>query len=657
MRGNSNTNHGGMHPQRNSSLNSPLSFSELLCIYLSVSLIQCYDDHTSEEFIIQNFPPGLTCTVHLKYFHIEGLVPRDIVENLVTSNINSVIFTIWSKVSLLVKPILNFFEECSINILIDRFTSLRSGYVPRFLYYTYYGGRGPLHSVYILINWECTNIHEYESRAVQMEMSLFLHIPRFCKDFKDEIGISAKFPTYSLVPFPFTDGTATAKGMFSQMTRSDSIFVKPSLPTSDFPYTIDCASSLGKGNGRSCFKNVRLKHCNSYRQIFLGHLEGLMNFTCRYIPVYRYSGQKGRSYFGSIILDGILNGQAHDNMNIPEGTTSIQIMYCDFTHIENRLELRAWIKPMGRNAWITLVLTILICAALCCVQWNQNQRTLEIKISCLLANSIVLFGIVLRQYSTKIRLSILFTTFALAALTLTSMYETEITVEILAPRKPSIIKDLAELIHEQKYRLLILAKTVEHKAFELEYLRNYMKLVNEKRTLTEKNVEFFGNSNSSLFGRAGMGDKSKRMAMFDQFSLDPEPTLLSVVRKRNPKLHCNYVKRPLGNDWILAMFSNNMGLTQIKLFKCFLNSGLTDFWKSLVLSKITNSYRTMHINDEVNEIKDDKIYITLENLISILTSWGTLLAIAFFVLILEILVWKIEDLLKTINLTVQPTAN
>jgi hypothetical protein len=323
-----------------------------------------------------------------------------------------------------------------------------------------------------------------------------------------------------------------------------------------------------------------------------------------------------------------------------EGTASSRVAYCDFTRLQSRLEVQAWIKPLDGNVWIALSISVILCAMACCLKVNQTTRYfLRLDVSEIAGSTLILAGLILHQYSSINQRSLVFTSFALATLTVGALYESEITIEILKPMEPRVINNLAELIHEKKYRLWLLAKTEMHKEFELAYLNNHLSLIKKGRLLTGTDVVFFNNSDSSLFGSKGMGDKTKRMAMLDQSLPGTEPDLLSILRNEMPAMNCHYVERPVGTDLFLIMFGNVMGLKQIKVFKSFISSGLTEFWKRLALSKLDSWLRMSRrlVIKEVKQIEEDNVYIELQNLISILILWGALLAIAFCLLIFEII--------------------
>jgi hypothetical protein len=614
---------------------SVLKYKILIFLCAVVCPTQCSE--ISERFLLSKFPPGLTCTVHLKYFSSDGLVAKDTFESVVLSNKGTALLTLWSNDSLLVSPIIQFFEQCSINILIEKQSLILSS-TRQFLIYTNYASRGPLHSIYILIKWECAERAHYEPQALQMELSLFAHFMGTCKNDRKAFR---NFPSFSFIPFALNNGSAT--GIFSpiQIQGYDSIFVKPSLHPNHPSYTIDCVSATVRGNGLSCFRNLRLQRCNSYRQFLLGHLEGLLNFTCRYKTVYYdRRGKSASNGFGWIMMDALLDDRGLDfvNLRTPEGTTSAKIAYCDFTNRNSRLQLQDWIKPMETNIWVALAVSMFASAILCCLHWDTNLESFEFDKILFEASAVIFVGLVLRQYSSKIKHHVLFSSFALAILTLVTLYETQITVELVAPRKPLVIKDLAELVHEKEYRIYMIAHSEAHKLKEMDYLNNHLNLIGENRLLNYEDVIFAPGFNLSFFGKQGVGDETKRVAMFDRPSLDPSIDLLTFIRKQNPTVNCYYVKRPAGSDWIVAIFNNIMGLKQIKLFRKFFNAGLAEMWKKLALSRKLSKFRAMSRRKDERERGNNSgdNHIRLENLNSILIALEVLITIAFLLLLSEV---------------------
>jgi hypothetical protein len=623
-------------------MQSLLNFSLSLKIILFIcAVMSSYECINPRELVLPHSPCGLTCTVHLKNLRKNQLVSRDIFENVLISNRHSAVFTLRSNKSLLIAPTIHYFEQCSVNIIIEEIKQLNSATTTEeFPAEKNFAGRGPQHSIYILIKWGCgrttttVNWRQYDSIALQMELSLFVHFVDICEN---EGNVSWHFPSYSLIPASLNDGSG--KGMFLQLDRSQSIFIKPSLPLNNPSYTIDCVTATGRfTDGLSCFKNARLKHCNSYRQFLLGHLEGLLNFTCSYNSVYSYITKGTRqSPFGGILLDILADNTRTEfaNFKLPEETTNLRISYCDFTHLENRLEFEVWVSPMEYNTWVALVLCTVLCALVCSVTLNHEHdgSGFLFKASGFATSNFDLISLLLRQYSSTIQRSILLTSFSLATFTISSMYESEITVGLVAPRKPPIIKDLAELVLIRKYRVWVRARMEAHKVFELEYLNQHMRMIKGTRLLTYKDTEFFAAPNYLLYTKQGLGNGSKKMAFFERPSLETEPDTLSFIRNENPTLHCHYVKRPVGNEWVVAMFSNVIGLKQIKLYKCFFNSGIVRFWKSLALTNLMNLVRKLQQGMAPSKAND--AYINLENLTFIVIACCFLLATAFFLFLLE----------------------
>jgi hypothetical protein len=240
-------------------------------------ILLCSSEYLSaEDFLLTHFPLGLTCTVHMKYFDSDGLLPRDQFETVIISNKNSVLFTLWSNESLFVTPIIQFLEQCSVKILIEKLL-LNTRTVRDFFTYTNYAGRGPLHSVYILLKWNCFSRFSSHIHFLHMEFSLFFHFLRICKD--NPIP-SQTFPSFTFIPVARIDGSGSAK-LLSRLP-SESILVKPTLlPPCSHPYKIDCVTAIGiKGGSISCFKNPHLQNCISPRQLLLGHFEVLLSAFC-----------------------------------------------------------------------------------------------------------------------------------------------------------------------------------------------------------------------------------------------------------------------------------------------------------------------------------------------------------------------------------------
>jgi hypothetical protein len=273
---------------------------------------------------------------------------------------------------------------------------------------------------------------------------------------------------------------------------------------------------------------------------------------------------------------------------------------------------------------------VFFCAAVSC--------TLEAN-SCWGSNAFVLVGIILRQYSTAIQRSILLTAFGLAALTLTSMYENFITIELIAPTRAIIATDLGQLALDRNYRIYLQSFENRPDSLRIAYLNQYSaEDPKKKRLLTEDNVVYFSATNSPSFEE--LGDMKKKVAMLVGITRSMETAYLRMVRIINPSRECNYVKIPHSVDPLLAVFRNSRSSEQIRTMYYFLEAGFLNAWENARISAMRRNNENMRRNAEstINKEVDglDENYLTLVNMISIFTFWGVMQGVAFIVCLAEV---------------------
>jgi hypothetical protein len=598
----------------------------LIISYFCASLIHCYSNDLSMKLPT---PGELTCTAHVKYFPSDTTFePKDAFNSFVLSNKDSSLFTLWSNESLVATPVIQFFEQCSVNVLFKNL-ALHPKTSSNFLKNMNFYGNGPLHSVYIFIQWNCDDEIENEYEALGLDLNLYLHyLNRTCESVPKVHG---KFPRFRLLPFRIPR-RIYLKRLPRDDSESSNFIKKPKLNKN---YKPNCISSLGKEYYLYSCLNLRVKHICTYRHFLLSHLEAALNFTCRivdraqYDPHHRHRNPFGLLMFDDTVMITIMRFSKYAKPWMPEGLLKTHTAYCDFKGSGDRLKIQAWTNPMELHVWVALGVSVLLCAAVSC--------TLEAN-SGWASNAFILIGIVLRQYSAAIQRSILLTAVGIAALTLTSMYENFITIELIAPTKALLATDLGQLALDKKYRIYVQSYEDTADRVRISYLNEYVaEDPRKKRLLTEENVIFFNYSTNPSFDQ--LGDMKRKAGILIGAPFGLETAALSVVRNMNPSRECNYVKTPNAIEPILAVFRNSFASEQITIINYFLEAGILNIWKNsgIYLSQLhaENMRRNADsTNNELDEGNED--YLTLINLISIFTVWGVMTGVAFVVCLVEL---------------------
>jgi hypothetical protein len=604
----------------------------LLIISNFCASFNCYSDDHSVKLPT---PRDRTCTAHVKYFPLDtSFGPRDAYEGFVLSNKEYSLFTLWSNESLHVSPVIQFFEQCSVNIIFQNpAPNLKTSV--NFLKNMNFYGTGPLHSVYIFMQWNCDDEIEYEEEALGLDLSVYLqYLNRTCESVQKEID--GVFPNFRLLPFRVSSSYAFLLRVPRGGKPESSIFIrKPKLNKN---FTPNCISSIkSKYHSYSCL-HLREKHKCIYRHFVLSHLQTALNFSCKYINrgdfhVYGHPNPLGFLHFDrSIMGKGLREVNPYIKSWIPEGLTKTLIVYCDFKGSSDRLKIQAWTNPMELHVWIALGVSVLVCAAFSCAfEPNSGWGS----------NAFWLIGIILRQYSTAIQRSILLTAFGLAALTLTSMYENFITIELIAPTKAFPATDLGQLALDRKYQIYLESFENPPDSLRIEYLNQYLaEDPKKKRLLTEKNVVyFFATKNPTL---EELGDMKKKVAfLVGGITTGMETVYLRKVSVINPSRECNYVKIPHSMEPLFAEFRNTGSSEQIKIMSYFLEAGFLYAWENtrVYVMQLNNEHirRIMDSAKDTEEFDEaDEDYLTLVNLVSIFTFWSVVLGFAFVVCLAEV---------------------
>jgi hypothetical protein len=472
-----------------------------------------------------------------------------------------------------------------------------------------------------------------------MDASFYIHyLNNKCGDQKTK----GDFPSFRLIPV----NNGASHAMLLPRPHSESLLVKPRVDKNHPQLKFDCHSLLPKSHFYFSCLSTRQRHLCYYRHSLLNHLENTLNFTCNYINNAEFSARQHNNPFGILIFDftaDIVMQQANNTKSsMREMTLTARVLYCDFKTPESRFKLQAWTNPMEVNVWILLLFIVALCTFVCFISWSWNAKEGKLQLDDkrdITGFTLVIIGIILRQYCTAIERCVLLTSVGLAAITLTSMYETFITMELIAPTKPSIVNDLGQLVHDKMYKLYFKFDegVINGKIVHIAYVNRYItEDVKRKRLVSEENLLFFNITN--IPSHDELGDMNRKVALLVTSSHSgPEQMHLSVASMKHPKRECNFVKMPIIADPILAVFDNNMANLQLKVMDEFLISGLRDYWikrdqfqHELGLQKLKRN------NFTAIEVQGNEDFLTLKNLMSIFMVWGFVLAVAFLFWLIEV---------------------
>jgi hypothetical protein len=376
---------------------------------------------SSRNLTFREIPPGVTCSVHIKTTSSGDVEEHSITEELIIANPDTAVWTVWSNNLTYVKPIAEFFEHCSINILIEQVVSIsdtstlnKKGIFAqqrKFFHSTKYIGRGPLHSIYVLIKAECPSTEFIDQQAYMLSMTLYVHFLNECREqpVMNNTVPSDLFPSHFFLPVSTEKGSKLVKRNYPQ-----SIFQTPPEKITIKSFNIDCLA-MDPGNlNRPCLGSflkqediTSWNHC-LYRDFVNQHLQNILNFSCNHYSYTAYMNQRVRSKFGYILFDVYVDKhsslQGLANPKTSEESIKSQIAYCDFRTLERRLSVEAWIRPIEMSVWIALIGTITACA---CYTFLAKMKTRQDSISFetynFLSYVVIATGILLRQHSTKSR--------------------------------------------------------------------------------------------------------------------------------------------------------------------------------------------------------------------------------------------------------------
>jgi hypothetical protein len=594
---------------------------------------------SSRNLTFREIPPGVTCSVHIKTTSSHDVKQHCITEELIIANPDTAVWTVWSNNLTYVKPIAEFFEQCSINILIEASATLKKENIfaqqRKFFHSTKYIGRGPLHSIYVLIKAECPSTEFIHQQAYMLSMTLYVHFLNECREqpVMNNTVPSDLFPSHFFLPVSEEKGSQLVKRKDLQ-----SIFQTRPVKRTTQSFKIDCLAMDPGNQTRPCLQSflkqedMASRNYCLYRDFVNQHLQSILNFTCNHYSYTAYMNERVRSKFGYILFDVYVDKhsslQGLANPKTSEESIKSQIAYCNFRTLERRLSVEAWIRPIQMSVWIALIGTIAACA---CYTFLAKMKTTLNSVSFetynFLSHAVIATGILLRQHSTKSR-QILLTLLSLATLTISSMYESLVTVELLVPHKPTQVNDLAELVHGLKYKIVLQGVIKLEQDLNLENLNDYLRRVKCPNLLTTQHVIFMNrttNMNKNL-----SRESKKRVASLVQATSEKSKDQLRVLNIRNPKANCQFVKKILGYELIFLVFGNAMGQIQMQLFKQFYHSGLIEHWKQLATSQ------SEAVNGRSHKFKTfTDTQILLRSLIPVYFLCVSLLTSAVFVLLAE----------------------
>jgi hypothetical protein len=616
----------------------------ILSVYSTIFCVHFLFVESSRNLTFREIPPGVTCSVHIKTTSSRDVEDHSITEELIIANPDTAVWTVWSNNLTYVKPIAEFFEHCSINILIEQVVSIsdtstlnKKGIFAqqrKFFHSTKYIGRGPFHSIYVLIKAECPSTEFIDQQAYMLAMTLYVHFLNECSEqpvMNNTVPL-ALFPSHFFLPVSEEKGSKLVKRKDLQ-----SIFQTPPEKITIKSFNIDCLAMDPGNQNRPCLgsflkqEDIASRNYCLYRDFVNQHLQNILNFSCNHYSYTAYKNQRVRSKFGYILFDVYVDKhsslQGLANPKTSEESIKSQIAYCDFRTLERRLSLKAWIRPIEMSVWIALICTIAACAvSTFLAKVKTRHDSVSFETYNFLSHAVIATGILVRQHSTKSR-QILLTLLSLPTL-ISSMYESLVTVELIAPHKPTQVNDLAELVHGLEYKIVIKGVTELEDDLNLENLNDYLRRVKCPNLLTTKHVIFM-NHNTNMNENLSWESK-ERLASLVQATSERSKERLRVLNIRNPKANCQFVKKILGYELIFLVFGNAMGQIQMQLFKQFYPSGLIEHWKQLATSQSGAVNGRSHKFKTFNDTQ-----ILLISLLPIYFLWVSLLASSAFILLAE----------------------
>jgi hypothetical protein len=607
---------------------------------------------TNTEFLLESWPTGYTCTVNLKatFSNEINCKNRLVFDEVVASNKHTAVRTLSSNDSFYATQQITFFEQCSINILIEDFVisnSLTPNYMRLYLqqqdYFTktLYVGKDYFHSIYILMKWECETHMSFHTS--KLDISLFVHYLDSCNQNKFQIS-DLLFPSHIALPFNSKAGYYLKS---IRRSNSTSIFIRPTRSSSDPKYNLGVFSHT-TDKGLSCLKTrlsteeVQLFGRCLLRDFLVQHLQSQLNFTVSHVSNMKHDWNYLESKFGYLSFDVFFENVESfvhygvASLSTPDYKVHSQLVYCDFTVLEKSLSFYAWITPLQIEVWVSLAVSILIIAFITSIVIAHSKRE-NVKFSLLLLvhYSMLALGVILHQHSPRIR-TIAFTCLGLSALTLTSMYENKITAELIVSDQPTIIDNLFTLIHVHGYQVYVpgLDENLRQKAYER--LAKYFREINPSQQLLQEKV-MLRKYNNFFNDPEEFGNPEDKRSIFTQAMELENEYILNTIREGNPGRQCYFVKKEVGYAWTLAIFNNVLGRKQLDLWNMYIQSGLMVFWRNLdkFHRQVFRSNKTAVGGQSNAELSHREQQIRFGNLIPIFAVYFALIGVSAIVLIIE----------------------
>jgi hypothetical protein len=544
------------------------------------------------------------CAVHVKELTSIPYQGQRLIEQFVLPSINEGnVWTFWSpNQSEIIKPTLNFFEQCSLNIVVDEKehpnTSSMNHYFERNLYTL----KPWKYSTFLIVrpNYAVA----YPNVSLRLDHKLFAYSID-CED----LHCSKSFRYFAFEKVSRNWVKLRLEASFA------SLFLEGK--TDDLSkLEIDWLVSGVTDPYPQCLKTFwhKIPSC-SHNGFTIQTLKSRLNFT------YTQSsyGYESKNPYGLIAYSLKLRhlNNFRDIFRISlDAHGELNILYGDFYVRRERIEFQAFSSPFLPNLWL-LFYTSTLFSTLTMFSNRSLKDSGYIKRLTFAVSS--MYRLLMGQELCRKKLGFVLLSFSITIIT--NLYKNEITSKLIAQPSKEIIKDLVDLIDKgyrvtyPEYRPDPISRETARQQMLQDWFRNAYKIRDRNPSVYEESRLYPMKSdwwNESEFLETMTNPKEKTGYVFSDDQLSDRIQYLAMLYHKEPKFSYHIMKEPVYRDWYFNKFENVMSHKQVELTNLFRENGLFAFWSRLIRNLYELQVRTRFGSEAGTQ--PSEVFIFLPNL-------------------------------------------
>jgi hypothetical protein len=553
----------------------------------SLGLLQFEFKYPNHTFKLPDPPESSSiCTAHITLVTMVDHAASDVAERILTSNHGRIIPTLstMQNRSMSIHPVISFFEQCTISILVDSSIDKHSYTKLKFRLGVYIWKNGYeftswKHSAILLVFFKC--VLNVRGDTFRSPRRLFYHFL--------ECGERDIFPNFVAVPklgkplAPITDKSFSIYNRQLPLSIRSQILV-PRLEWDGYSpwhlYPI-CLKSRWRKE-----ELLKMHYSPCYcTDIALQHLQKYANFSVRVKTV----GMVGM--YGSIISElGGVSGIWEQSGTVYD-TNKNRIVYCDNTVDISRLRPIIISSPFSLITWVCIVLTLAACSAV--ATWKScTENKFIIRawrsyiVSCIKAflDKFAEFARIALEKDVKSNrgMNILI---GLCVIYLGNEYKNHLTIELYFPRSTNAIATTTQLL-DRGYKIgLEDSGSVGFSNKFMGHLESFKyEIDKEKRDRYVQNASKWLAVKWSADLTETLIDISKVDGMYAKHLITTDSHqifILNLAKAISYPRTCSFVKRPLQTHFHRIFFLNSK-MDELKWWtQIFVQHGLFVRWKAM----------------------------------------------------------------------------